>query len=290
MNDADGKRVVQAPRRGLRWMRWLLAGVAGAALLLFGYVAWFQRCRIYAFDRTQHAPADVGLAQLRHVRFRSEDGVEVSAWIKEPAAGQPMLLSFFGGFTCIGAAAPRLAPLLQRGFGLAILVYRGSSGEDGEPSEANFARDARALYDQLDTLLSTAIPADQRVLHGLSLGSSVASGLAGERAVAGLALEGTFDRCCRWFSGRAFGLPMCWLMWRERHDVVDKLAGNRTPKLFLHGERDTSVPIAWARALFDACAGEKEFVAFPEGAHHDLFNHGALDRLVGFAIRVCRPR
>lgn len=91
---------------------------------------------------------------MRVVRFRSEDGHEIAAWIAPPAAGKPLLLlSFHGNFANVAGSAVRLAPLLERGHGLAMLLYRGSSGEGGVPSEANFARDARALDDQLDALL-----------------------------------------------------------------------------------------------------------------------------------------
>jgi fermentation-respiration switch protein FrsA (DUF1100 family) len=261
-----------------RPMLYALAAVAVAVLGLFAVVAWIQSTKIYGFDTTASTPAAAGLPTVRVARFRSEDGHEVAAWIAPPAAGKPMLLSFHGNFASVAGSAARLAPLLEQGNGLAMLVYRGSSGEGGVPSEANFAADARALYDQLDALLGVAVPPDRRVLHGFSLGSSVAAGLAKERAAAGLVLEATFDRCCRYYAQR-FHLPMCWLMWRERHDVVDKLVGVTVPKLFLHGAKDQAVPEAWARDLFAACVGEKLFVSYANGDHADLMQHGALDEM-----------
>lgn len=252
------------------------AVVALGSILLVAVVAWIQSTKIYGFDTTASTPAAAGLPTMRAVRFRSEDGHEIAAWIAPPATGKPLLLSFYGNFASVAGSAARLAPLLEQGNGLAMLVYRGSSGEGGVPSEAAFAADARALYDQLDALLGAAVPPQRRVLHGFSLGSSVAAGLAKDRAAAGLVLEATFDRCCRYYAQR-FHLPMCWLMWRERHDVVDKLAGVAVPKLFLHGAKDQAVPEAWARDLFAACVGEKQFVSYPNGEHADLMQHGALD-------------
>ncbi len=270
-----------------RPMHYALAAVAAAALGLFAVVAWIQATRIYRFDQTASTPTAAGLPTVRAVRFRSEDGHEVAAWIAPPAAGKPLLLSFCGNFTNVAGSAARLAPLLPQGHGLAMLVYRGSSGEGGVPSEEAFAADARALYDQLDALLGVAVPPQRRVLHGFSLGSSVAAGLAKDRAAAGLVLEATFDRCCRYYTQR-FHLPMCWLMWRERHDVVDKLAGVTVPKLFLHGAKDQAVPEAWARDLFAACVGEKQFVSYPNGEHADLMQHGALDDLAKWIATLVR--
>lgn len=260
----------------------ILLTLAAVALAWFGFLWAFQTFWIYRFDPTPTNPAAVGLPQVRAVRFASGDGVQISAWISPPRDDQPVLISFFGGFTNVGSAAPRLRPLLDQGFGLAMLVYRGSSGEAGTPSEATFAADALALYDQLDTLLEQPIPTARRVLHGCSLGSSIAAGLAAARPTAGLILEATFDRCTRWYAQRLFGLPMGTWMWRERHDVIDKLAAVTTPKLFLHGARDETIPIAWAKALYEAAVGEKRFVTYPHGGHADLAAHGALADIAAF--------
>lgn len=252
-------------------------------------LAWaFQNWGIYRFDQNRSEPAQFGFTTMRVVRFRSEDGHEAAAWITPPRGDRPMVIAFHGNFASVGPSAARLKPLVDRGDGLAMLVYRGSSGEDGEPSEVAFARDARALYDQLDTLLGTPIPASRRVLHGFSLGSSVASGLAAERPAAGLVLEATFDRCCRWYTMRMRGLPMCALMWRERHDVIDKLAHVDVPKLFLHGAHDQTIAIAWARLLYDAVPGQKRFVVYERGGHADLADHGAVDETAKFVDSLCR--
>ncbi len=266
----------------------LIAVVLLAVAGLFAVVWAFQNWGIYKFDQTRAEPAQFGFSTVRVVRFRSEDGFEAGAWIAPPRDDRPVLLAFHGNFASVGASAARLKPLVDGGCGLAMLVYRGSSGEGGEPMEVAFARDARALYDQLDTLLGTTIPANRRVLHGFSLGSSVASGLAADRPAAGLVLEASFDRCCRWYTKRLRGLPMCALMWRERHDVIDKLANVAIPKLFIHGELDDTIAIAWARLLYDAVPGEKRFVSFPKGGHSDLHEHGAIEEVAKFVDSLHR--
>lgn len=269
-------------------LKLLIALLLLLAVGLFALVWAFQNWGIYRFDRTASEPGRFGFTNVRVVRFRSEDGFDASAWIAPPRGGQPVVIAFHGNFASVGPAAERLKPLVDRGLGLVMLVYRGSSGEGGEPSEAAFARDACALYDQLDTLLGEEIPAGRRVLHGFSLGSSVASGLAAARPVAGLVLEATFDRCCRWYTARMRGLPMCALMWRERHDVIDKLAHVAVPKLFLHGALDDAIPVAWARALHDAVPGEKRFVTYERGGHADLAAHGAIDETARFVESLRR--
>jgi len=270
-------------------MLYVVVGCALALLLALGAALHYQLRGVYAFDPTRHSPQEVGLPQVREVTFRSEDGVEVRAWLQDAAAGKPTLISFFGGFACIGPSAERMRPLLEMGYGMAMLVYRSSSGDTNEPTELAFAMDARALYDQLDELFGREVPADMRILHGVSLGSSVAAGLARDRAARALVLEASFDTCTRWHSKQMKGLPMGWFMWRERHDVLDKLRDVRIPILQLHGERDAAVPIAWARALFDALqSDDKQFAAYPEGEHMNLFELGAAADVDTFVRRLLR--
>lgn len=266
----------------------LLVLAVGALAALFALVWWYQTWGLYRFDPTPADPVQLGFTNVRVVRFRSEDGFETSAWLVPPRDDKPVLVCFFGGFTSIGPSAVRMKPLVDQGYGMAMLVYRSSSGDGGEPSEAAFTMDARALYDQLDALLGAPVPANRRVLHGFSLGTSIASGLAAERPAAGIVIEAGFDRCCRWYTARMRGLPMCALMWRERHDVVDKLVKTTMPKLFLHGGRDDAIPVAWGRALHDGVPGERRFVTFELGGHTDLADHGALAEVAKFTDALGR--
>ena len=75
------------------------------------------------------------------------------------------------------------------------------------PSELNFAMDARALNDQLDDLFGMTIPADRRVVHGISLGTSVGARLATTRPVGAVVLESTLTSGCKYYEKRYKGFP-----------------------------------------------------------------------------------
>ena len=49
--------------------------------------------------------------------------------------------------------------------------------------------------------------------------------------------------------------------------VHKSLERTTIPALFLHGERDLTVPIAVGRANFESCVSKKEFIAVPDAAH-----------------------
>lgn len=260
----------------------LLSVCVLVAVLLFGGIWAFQTLGVYRFAQASGDPRDFGLTGVRVVEFRSEDGALARAWLAAPAPGRPILFSFHGNFAAIGPSLQRLAPVMADGTGMVMLQYRGAEGLPGRSSEENFARDARALYDQLDGLAGQIIAPERRVLHGFSLGSGVAVRLAGERRFAGLVLEAAFPRLCLYFQRRYHNLPLCPLMWAERYDSIDRIGGVDMPKLFVHGARDGAVPLLWGQQLYAAAPEPKQFITLPEGEHADLARHGLIGALQEF--------
>jgi pimeloyl-ACP methyl ester carboxylesterase len=260
----------------------LLSVCVVVALLLFGGIWAFQSFGVYRFAQASGDPQDFGLTGVRVVKFRSEDGAEARAWLAEPAPGRPILFSFHGNFAAIGPSLQRLAPLMADGTGIVMLHYRGAGDLPGRSSEENFARDARALYDQLDVLAGQVIAPERRVLHGFSLGAGVAVRLASERRFAGLVLEAAVPRVCLYFQRRYHNLPFCTLMWAERYDSIDRIGGLRMRKLFVHGAKDGDVPLLWGQQLFAAAPEPKQFITLPDGDHADLAKHGLIAALQEF--------
>ncbi|MAL79320.1 MAG: hypothetical protein CMN55_09445 [Sneathiella sp.] len=260
--------------------------ILGAVILLliiagYGALHLFYGS-IYRFDQTADGPEKYNLDGVREVTFASEDGQRVAAWIKPPTGNAPVILYFMGNFTSIGPSVGRLAPFLDQGYGLAALVYRGSSGQDGTPSEENFAADARALYDQLDALMGTPVPSQSRIAHGYSLGSGIAVRLATERQIAALTLEAAYARFCDYFTDRYYGLPFCCLMTRERYDSMDRIARINAPLIQFHGEQDSAISMASGERLFEAAVQPKEFHAYPQGTHVNLGEAGLYRDAVAF--------
>lgn len=253
-----------------------------ALIVLFSGVWAFQTYGIYRFEQAPQSPEAFGLTGVDVVSFTSEDGNPVQAWLAVPAPGQPILFSFYGNFAGIGLSMQRLAPLMADGTGIVMLHYRGAGGLPGHPSEENFARDARALYDQLDTLAGQTIPQNRRALHGFSLGVGVGSRLASERPFAAVVLEASFPRACHYYQRRYGGLPFCALMWAERYDVIEWIEQISAPKLFVHGTADRDVPLAWGQQLFAAAPRPKTFAALPGGGHANLAAHGLIGVMKDF--------
>ena len=253
-----------------------------AACAVFVSLWYLQSRGIYRFKTTDVLPQDVGVSQMSLETFVSGDGTELRAWITPPDDGKPVILSFYGNYSSIDIAAARLKPLVEQGFGVAIMEWRRTP----HPSERELAQDALAFYRQLDEMLGQNVPAASRVLHGFSLGGVFAAKLAVEADIAGLVVEAVGPNAPTYYGTRWHGLPIFKLMWRERLEADKAVAVVEVPKLFMHGRNDQAYPLWQGQALFDAAAEPKELVVFDDGSHHDLADHGALERIAEFALRV----
>ncbi|MBD9374617.1 prolyl oligopeptidase family serine peptidase [Rhizobium sp. ARZ01] len=265
-----------------------LAALALAAISTAGGIWAFQTYGVHSFDPTPTVPAKYGLPSVKVVQFASEDGATIHAWISVPVEGNPVILSFYGNQSNIGASMGRIASLIGMGYGVVMMEYRGSGATSGKPSEMNFARDARSLYDQLDALIGYTVPPQQRVLHGFSLGAGVGSRLAANRPFAAVILEAAPLRTCLYYQDRYFGIPFCELMWAERYDVVDHVKGIQAPTLFIHGELDRALPVERARLLYQAAPMPKKYVELAGGGHADLQAHGLFPAIEDFLTERLR--
>jgi len=265
----------------------MLGGGLLLAVLIIVFVAsHLFHSQIYIFSQDVETPEQRRLKDVEVLDFTSEDGAKVQAWVRLPEGDAPVIFYFMGNFTSIGPSVERLKPFLDQGLGVAALVYRGSSGADGAPSEAAFAADARALYDQFDQLTGTVTLPEQRIAFGYSLGTGVATRLASERAFSGLVLEAAYARFCDYFTDKYYRIPFCALMWKERYDSADRIDKIRAPLLMLHGEKDAAIKIMSGKNLFAVASEPKQFITYENGSHVDLNDHGLNDDVTRFIEEV----
>lgn len=272
------------------------------ALVLVAVVRLLENRIVYVPSRGCPPPPR-GLA-VEEVSFEAPDGTRLVGWYGAPAAGRGTVLVCHGNAGNLADRGEYAAMLLDRGLGVFLFDYRGYGRSEGRPSEEGLYADAAAAFDTLAARLGAAPgitaapgvaagggvrPPEPIVVLGRSLGAAVAVELAHRRPVAGLILEGGFPSAPR--LGRAMFplLPLALLM-RNRFDAASRIEGLPCPLLFFHGDRDTIVPIAMGRALFDRAREPKSFVTVPGAGHNDLPWVGGkayLDRLEGFVNR-CR--
>ena len=252
--------------------------------LLIGML-WFTRTDfIYLFTRTAAGPADLPRTSVELLPAHGDDPA-LEVWVTQPEPGYPVFVYFMGDVGALSVYEPRLRDIAEAGFGIAAMAYRGGGGQAGEPSEEALFRDARRLYAGLDTLFAEPVGENRRVIYGFSLGAALAARLAAEQEELTLILEAPFTRLCAATTGLIGLLPGCWMLAGEEYATLDNIDKVDTPLLILHGTADDRVPVAQARALFDAARDPKFIRVYEGGGHEDLGRFGATDDMLSF-VRV----
>jgi fermentation-respiration switch protein FrsA (DUF1100 family) len=260
-----------------------LAILAYAGVLALMYV--FQRSLMYFPDPARTLPAAAGLSQAEEVTLTSADGERLVAWHVPPQGAKPVVIYFHGNAGALNLRANRFRWIVDDGFGLLALSYRGYGGSTGKPTEAGMLLDALAAYD----FAAARYPPGRIVPWGESLGTGVAVALAAERPIGGLILDAPFTSAADLGASAYPFLPVRWFI-RDSFHSDERIVRVRAPLLVLHGEQDRIVPIRFAENLFALANEPKRMVRLPSGGHVNLDDHGAAEAARAFLNALPQPR
>lgn len=257
----------------------MIAAIAAVYGLFVGNLFLFQRSLLYPASQYRPLPAQLSVPDMEVITLRTRDGLDLVGWYAAPHGSRATVVSFHGNGDFIGAHAAFARLLMERGYGVLLMSYRGYSGNPGAPTEAGLYADGRAAMDFLEAR-------DARiVLHGFSLGAAVAVQMASERKVAGLILEAPFTAAVDVAASAYPFVPVHWLM-HDRFDILAKVGVIRAPVLVTHGTRDEVVPASQFDRLYAAFTGPKSRVAIEGATHNDLARHGSGRAAIEFLERV----
>lgn len=241
------------------------------AILAVGVLAWlawwwFEWSQVYhPRANIQTTPRSVGL-DYEEVVFVAEDGVRLSGWWISAPQARGALIYCHGNGENIGDLTSLLVDLARCGLNVFLFDYRGYGRSRGWPTERGTYRDARAAFEYVRARYND-MESPPVIALGRSLGGAVAAQLALDKPLRGLILESTFA------SIQAVGrllyphLPIQWLC-HYRYDTLSKMPRIQIPVLIAHSSEDGLIPIAQARALYDAAPGPKRFVQL-SGRHNE---------------------
>jgi pimeloyl-ACP methyl ester carboxylesterase len=244
-------------------MEWLIL----IAVIVLGVPAWawFTQERMLFFPQpvssTLHLPS-----RAMPLEVIVADGTHLRGWIVKGAAAPSATVIYFGGnaeevsWTLADARWPRDWTIVG-------VNYRGYGTSEGKPGQTALSADALAIYDAVTR--HDDIDPRRIVVFGRSLGTAIAVHLAAERKVAGAVLVSTYDSMTAIGKLHYPWLPVSLLL-RHPFDALPEATKNRMPLLAIAGERDSIIPPERSRALFDAWAGPKTWLAIPRVGHNDL--------------------
>ncbi len=259
-----------------------LLAFGGLYLLLIAGVALGQRGMIYHPDPTRADPVEAGVPEMVPVPLKAEDGWPVSGWYAPPrSAAKPTVVFFHGNSGTVGTRAFKARALLDAGYGVFLVEYRGYGGNPGRPSEKGLYADGRAV---IRWLVGRGIAASRLVLYGESLGSGVVMEMTRLIEPMMVVLECPFTALPD--LAPPFVLPVLARAFMLDHfDNLSKMAGLTAPLLVVHGDQDEVVPVAMGHALLKAADTIKDGVFLPTAHHGDLWDHGAGEHVLDFIRR-----
>lgn len=269
-------------------IRLLLAAVLALAALKL-LVLWLEpRAVFYPMRGEDDTPARLGI-RYQPLRLRASDGVEIAAWRLDPPDPKADIIYFHGNGGNLSLWLPVYATLHSLGYRVLAIDYRGYGLSGGSPNEEGIYRDGEAA---VRYAASTRDPRMPLVYWGRSLGGPVAAAAARAVEPDGLVLESTFPDKASVLRGSAVMRALN-IFASYRLDTAGMLRGVGKPVLVVHAERDTIVPFALGRELFDRLDSPKRFVALKEGGHNDLYSpdHAAYwQPILAFIDELRRPR
>ncbi len=248
-------------------------------LVLAAAAVTFRRELIYLFDPIPAELTDIPRTSIKLLPPGGDDP-QLSVWVTEAEPGKPVILYFMGNTGSLAVHEPRLRAMAEAGFGIAAMSYRGGGGQEGKPSEAALNRDADRLHAALPDLFRREIPPKDLVIYGYALGTGLAVRLASEVDEMLLVLEAPFSRMCELANYTFWILPTCTVMWDELYDNVALIDKVDTTTVFLHGLRDTTIPVFLGERLFNATPEPKFSQGFARAGHDDLPRYGSLEFVI----------
>lgn len=265
-------------RQAVKFFRTAVLLYAAVCLGLFAV----QRDLMYFPNKARVDPAQVGASEMQVVSARTSDGLTLQGWYKPPSSpDKPVIVHYHGNAGSIAGRPSYLRPYMDQGYGLLLAEYRGFGGNGGKMSEQGFFRDAEAWLQWV--LIDQRISPQRVILYGESLGTGIATQTAlNHLDIGGLILESAYTSFVAMAYKKYPFLP-AYLLVLDRYETIKKIGQVKMPLLMIHGEKDSVVPFAMGRRVFDmAGSSYKIFHAVPQGDHNTLYDFDVVERVAQF--------
>lgn len=199
------------------------------------------------------------------IKLTTDDNKKISAvYLPHPNARFTVLISH-GNAEDLGNISFMIKDFFDHGFSVFAYDYHGYGTSEGRPSEKNTYLDIEAAFHYLVTTLR--IPPNHIILYGRSLGSGPTLELARQTKVAGIILESAFTTAFRVMTV----LPLFPV---DKYRNLQKIEGIETPILFIHGTKDTVIPLWHSEKLYEKAPPKKSFLRVLGAGHNDVMEKG----------------
>lgn len=253
-----------------------LSIVAVSLIALLGCAGWLQQRLIFFPDHIDEQE-DLSWTGGEEVFVEADDGARIHGLLFE-ADGDPrgVVLYFHGNAGSVASWYQVGHRLVDYGVDVFLVDYRTYGKSSGEMSEQGLYLDGEATYRYL--VDDRAVDPERIVVHGRSLGSTVATHVAEQSPVAGVVLETPFTDLRALARDLYPFLPVPeWLVEFE-FDNQTRSAGIDAPTWVVHGTEDEIVPPQHGEAIYESLAHGWELTMIDGGHHNNLMTFAAYRR------------
>ena len=261
----------------------VVLSLAGFLALLF----FAQRWLVFPVSREIHRTPDQPPYRLAYndLYLPVSGGDTTNAWFFPCDNAQYTVLFCRGNGGTLSDWLDAGAMFHNAGFAILLFDYGGYGRSTGRPSESRLYEDGRAAWQWLTG--NRNIPAGNIVIIGHSIGGGVASQLATEVNPAALILQSTFTSlpdAAQEMLPYLFVKPFI----RDRFNTIVKLARISCPLLVVHSPKDSLIPFAHGRTLFEHAREPKQFLEI-HGDHNDgMFSANYMSGIASFLASLSR--
>jgi len=269
---------------------WTAVGLIGAIVALTLLVRAIEPSfAFFPLAGETTTPSQFGV-RYEAIAIHTRDGEQLRAWWLHADAPRAGIVYFHGNGGNLSVWAPIVASIAERGYSVLAIDYRGYGSSSGRPSERGLYRDVDAALEHVARHHDIHVPL---VYWGRSLGATMAAYAATIARPDGLILESALVGLVAGVSVLSLTpkTPLAFLALFSTYRFPTAALVNRaaSPVLVLHGDRDSVIPFALGRALFERISGPKEFVTVRGGDHNDITPRDSSrywDAIDRFIVRV----
>ncbi len=167
------------------------------------------------------------------------------------------------------------------GFNFMIIDYRGYGKSSGIISEQGMYHDAETAFNYL---IQKGFSPENILVYGRSVGSGVAVDLASKQPCKGLILEAPYTSLIKLANEKfPFFFPSLYI--KFKFDNIRKINKVKCPVIFLHGAKDSLIPVSHTETLFEKFTGKKKKIIIAQGSHNDLHTTGEYHQFLNEVLR-----
>jgi fermentation-respiration switch protein FrsA (DUF1100 family) len=229
-------------------------------------------------------PADTVDIDIEKIELVSSDGKRVQHYFfNANHYSKATILVFHGSGSTVLNWYKVVRPLVEDGYQVFMMEYRGFGTSEGDASHDSIAFDANAALNYLAGRVD--VKTKPLLVMGQSYGGQLAIYVThkNQHLVDGLVTEGTYTS----FSEEAASFSpwpissLVNLIVSNEYNSLDLIQDIRTNKLFIHSNEDNVVPFGMAQKLYSKATGQKELWVI-NGKHVA----GLLDNPVEYVSKV----